>query len=338
LDLFGPLKPDQSFPRAHLLLIKIFSQAFDYHVLALRFFSLVWMLTAFFIWVRLIRADCRDELAAFLCLLAITASYKFSYYASELKPYSMDVLVVAVYALYFHQQRLFETLKPTPRDYLPVVLLPLLMFFSYASLFMFWIVGLNFLWQIKGNREVVKLLAVNAGVSLVCLALFYQFDIRHSITPPGVAYWDGHFISYASFEDFWDKFGDGIRRLVIYPFDGVKPQRYAASIFIPFFVFATFIYGVARLRKDGLRIYHLDSLSLLLFVELFVLGSLQLYPFTGERLTLFMSVPVIMMVVKGITGFVPWPKPRAMLIGYFVIFYLICLVRTIYIHAHYYAS
>jgi len=273
-----------------------------------------------------------------LTLFAICASYKFSYYAAELKPYSMDVLVVAVYAYYFHYQRIFESSAPTKTDCWVAAILPLLMFFSYASLFVFWVVGFNFLLQSRKNRDLRRILLLNSAVSIVCFMAFYWFDIRHSITQPGVEYWDGHFISYASFEGFWDKFGDGIRRMVIYPFDGIKPMRYAASVFIPFFVFASFIFGISRLRKDSLMIYHCDSLAFLLFAELFVLGSLQLYPFTGERLTLFFSPFVIYLVVKGITGLVKQPLLRKGLAGYYFVFYLICLVRTIYLHLQYYAS
>jgi len=338
LDLFGPLDPLQSFPRLYLLFIKVFSVPFDYHVLALRFFSLVCMLGAFFILIRIFRADCRDDLSVLMTLFAICVSYRFSYYAAELKPYSMDVLVIAIFALYFHYQRVFENMDPSKKDYVIAALLPLLLFFSYAAVFVFWIVGFNFLLQMRKNRNVWRILCLNAVVSLFCFALFYWIDIRHSITIPGVEYWDGYFICYSSFECFMDKFGDGIRRFVFYPFKGIKPMRYAASLFVPFFVFATFIYGFIRLKKDRLQIYHSDSLCLLLFLELFILASLQLFPFVGGRLTLFYLPLVIYMFVKGLTGIKKWPSLRKGVIIYFIVFYVTCLIRTIYLHLQYYIS
>ncbi|HLF18310.1 MAG TPA: hypothetical protein VI749_05365 [Candidatus Omnitrophota bacterium] len=335
-QLFGPLEPTQSFPRVYLIAIKAFAANFDNHVLALRFFSLLCMGGAFLILARLLRTDSRNDWLALLAVFAMTASYKFSYYAAELKPYSMDVLVVAIFTLYVHYQRVFEGMAPRRKDYVIVALLPLLIFFSYAGLFVFWLTGWNFLLQLGKNRKVLPLFLTNALVSLCCLVLFYWFDVRHSITLPGVEYWDGHFICYDSWVCFWDKFGDGVRRMVVYPFDGNKPQRYAASLFIPFCMFALLGYGFRRVWKDGLKFYHLESVGLFLFIELFVLGSLQLYPFTGERLTLFFSPFIIYMTVKGLGEMVKQEKLRTFLLSYFTFFYMICLLRTLYQYLKFY--
>ena len=336
LYLFGPLDPVQSFPRLYLVLIKLVATPFDLHVLALRLPSLLCMLGSVFLIMKIFRADFRDDIRLFLALLAICASYQFAYYGAELKPYSMDVLVVALHASYFHYQRVFEFDAPKPKDLILAALLPMTLFFSYASLFVFWIVSFNFLLQWRKNRKVWPAFLVNAVVSVVCFGLFYYFDIRHSVTKPGVEYWDGRFMCYETFGCFWDKLGEGIRRLVIYPFYGIKALRYAAAVFIPFYVFAVFVYGSKRLVKDRIQVYHSDSLSLLLFIELFVLGSFRLYPFTGDRLTLFLSPFVIYMTVKGLTGFIKWPKVRKAAIGYFLVFYLMCFIRTIYLLVQYY--
>lgn len=154
-------------------------------------------------------------------------------------------------------------------------------------------------------------------------------DVRHSITVPGVDYWKGKFICTDSFLCFWDRFGDGVKRLVIHWIAEIKPIRYAASIFIPFCMFALFRFGFSALKKDRLKIFTLDALSLVLFGELFILGILKLYPFTGERITLFLAPFMMYMILRGLDGLIRQPLIRRVLLSYFTLFYLLCLGRTL---------
>ena len=52
-ELFGPLKPAQSFPRVYLCIVKWIGSLFVNHVVALRFLSFVFMITAYMVWKKL---------------------------------------------------------------------------------------------------------------------------------------------------------------------------------------------------------------------------------------------------------------------------------------------
>ena len=56
-----PLRALQVFPRVYLFLIQQFSGLFNFHLLSLRFFSFVAMLTAFWLWLKLARRSKADS-------------------------------------------------------------------------------------------------------------------------------------------------------------------------------------------------------------------------------------------------------------------------------------
>jgi len=134
VELFTVLEQAQSFPRIYLMLIQLISEPFNFHPRALRFLSFIFMVTAFFIWKKLYKIHTVNDKAFVFLLLAFVGSYKMSYFASELKPYSMDVLVVALYALFLHYQKDFTDKSPTIKLYLYALLLPALLPFSYAGI------------------------------------------------------------------------------------------------------------------------------------------------------------------------------------------------------------
>ena len=104
-EIFGPLKNAQAFPRLYLVSIKFFAERFHYHVLALRFFPLVAMLFAFFIWAKIYKKGFLCKWSYLLSLFSFATSYSLSYYAAEFKHYSMDLLVVALFTLYLIYQK-----------------------------------------------------------------------------------------------------------------------------------------------------------------------------------------------------------------------------------------
>ena len=81
------LRAVQVFPRVYLFLIQQFSGLFDFHLLSLRFFSFVAMLTAFWFWLKLARPLLKADSAYWTYLFSWAASVPLVYYAAELKPY-----------------------------------------------------------------------------------------------------------------------------------------------------------------------------------------------------------------------------------------------------------
>ncbi|MCK5632286.1 hypothetical protein KAH94_00895 [bacterium] len=136
-ELFGVLDHTQSFPRVYLVIIKFFAEFFNLHALALRFLPLIMMLAAFFIWLKLYRHSLKDSHLVFLAVLSFACGYRLIYYAGELKPYSMDVLVVALFSLFFLRQKTYEFKSLKLSDYFIIAGLPFLIFFFVRRDFCF---------------------------------------------------------------------------------------------------------------------------------------------------------------------------------------------------------
>ncbi len=301
-ELFGPLRPVQSFPRVYLAVIKWLGSFFDQHVLALRLLPLICMTGALFVWRKLYAGSSKAEGQSQFPLLMFTwlCSYWMVYYAAELKPYSMDVLAVGLYTLFFAYQSRFDHRSATSGLWAGAILLPCLLFFSYAAIFVFWIAVYNFLRLAQVNRGMRLITVVSGAISLGCFAVFYFTDIRHSITTEGVNYWQSYFLCTDSVGCFFETLGEGIKRYSVYWWGAQKAFRRAGVIFIPLFLYGLYRYGWTHLRKDQFRIMTVDALSVILMLEFVVLGLAQKYPFTGERITLFFAPFVFYILIKAL--------------------------------------
>lgn len=290
-QLLGPLDHAQVFPRIYLIIIKFLSGFFNYHVLSLRMLPLISMIAAYFVWMRIYKKVLGESWQYILAILSLSCSYYFTYYASEFKPYSMDVLVVGVFCLFLMHQKKWERQAPSWGAYALMALMPLALFFSYAGFFVFWIAGYNLLFIIKVNKKAWPLLIIYSILSLVFLGLIYNFDLKHSWGSTAVmSYWDSYFLSSDSFYRFMESFWEGVRRLSTFWFGKEKIFIRSASFLIPVFVYAIVRHGFTPWgRKDRFRIFSIESLTAVLFSELFVFGILKKYPFTAGRITLFLA-------------------------------------------------
>jgi len=270
--------------------------------MALRFFPFVSMMAAYFVWMRIYKKIWGENWQYILAILSISCSFYFTYYAAELKPYSMDVLVVGLFALFLLEQKKWETKVPSCGDYILLGLMPLTLFFSYASLFVIWIVGYNFLFIIFKNKRVWPLLLLYSTVTLISLGLIHRIDLRHSLSDkPLMYYWDSYFICLDSFYCFMESFWEGVRRLSTYWFGKQKIFIRSASFLIPVFIYAVVKHGfLPWIQKDKFRVYSISSLFALLFSELFLFGALKKYPFTAGRITLFLAPFIFHGFIKGI--------------------------------------
>lgn len=302
-ELFGPLKPAQSFPRVYLVMVKWCGSLFANHVIALRFLSFVAMIAAFFVWRYLYTRHCEGEPEELtLLLFSWVASYWMVYYAAELKPYSMDVLAAGLFTVFFLKQREYTARAPSAGLYLAAFAAPFLLFFSYTAIFFFWIVCFNFLQLSLRNRKLIPVLILSSVVSLGCFVLFYWTDVRHSITNAGVDYWESYFLCTKSPGCFFETFGEGIKRYTIFWWSNMKEVRRGAVLLIPVFLYGLVRFGYAGLKGDRLRVFSLDGLAAVLFVEFIALGLLHKYPFTGQRITLFFAPVVFYLIVKTLSA------------------------------------
>lgn len=331
--IFGELQTIQAFPRVYLCMVKALSQNFGYHVWSLRFFSLIFMLGAFVVWLKLYRENIENSWLILLALLAWASAYRVTYYAAELKPYSMDVFSVALIVWFLHYQAQAVGKSPTRNIYWLVILLPMLIFFSYAAVFVFWMVCWNFLIMSVKDKKFWPVFALSTFVSIACLATLYMIDLRYSANLKGMhSYWQSYFVCTDSWYCFLKSFTSGTKRLVTFWWGTEKIHTIGAIVFIPFAMLALFIYGFKAWKKEGYKILSIDSVGFALLMELFVLGILKKYPFTGERVTLFFAPIAFYMIIKGIDRFV---RPKALKVaawGYYVIFCLLCLANSLFVY------
>jgi len=333
-EIFGPLKADQAFPRVHLALIKFISTPFDFHLLSLRFLSLIFMFSAFLVWIRLYKITLKNEWLVLLCVMSFVCAVRINYYAAELKPYSMDVFVVGLYCWFFHYQKQFVDKPPTRKLYALIMLMPLLIFFSYAGIFVVWMIGFNLLLMIKNNRSLIKPLLINAVVTLICLFVNYQICLKYSAHIGNLQlYWKGSFVDVDTFVHFTASIWEGTRRIVTFWYGNTDTFKRVASAWIPFFYYAVFVYGFRLWKRDQFRIFSVGSMGAVLYAELFVFGLFHKYPFTGERVTLFLAPFVFYLIVCGLDDLkkikkFKWPYYGFM--GFYIAFLLACLVNTFF--------
>ncbi|MCM8787972.1 MAG: hypothetical protein NC935_07995 [Candidatus Omnitrophica bacterium] len=289
--LLGPLENSQAFPRVYLILIKIFAQKLNYHILVLRFFPLISMLVAFFIWQRIYKTQFYLNFSYLLGVLSFLGSWRILYYSNELKPYSLDVLIVGCFVLYLINQKALYTKNQKLFIFL-TLLLPFTILFSYASFFMFWLVFVN-LFKNRKNRTLALLYIF---LCLLFFAFVFYLDLQYSFKDKGlINYWNDYFLCTTNLYCFLKSFGEGIRKLVVWWFSDLGIFRKIASFFIPFFAISLFGFGINSIKKFKID---LISIGFVIFLELFIFGIIKKYPFTGERITLFFAPFSFYFIIK----------------------------------------
>jgi len=296
-----PLLKGQAFPRVYLFLVQKISERFDYSLLSLRFLSFVAMILAFGVWGRIGWQYYEGKGKFLLFLLCWLASGPLIYYASELKPYSMDVLVSGIWILFLTRQAEIE--RHGKWHLAAVFFLPMTCLVSYPAFFFIPI----FLWdlfmrKIHGEacgRTVVALLC-SLGI-FVSVAYLWDIRLKNYHILSGVL--KDYFISSDSASDFFKTLGEGINNLFSRFF--IERPRIFRKITI-FFVslgliqmFASFFVGFF---KNKFRTNTIPIIAFLLFVELAVAGALKWYPFTLPRTSLFFAPLVFVATIDGISN------------------------------------
>ena len=144
--------------------------------------------------------------------------------------------------------------------------------------------------------------------------------------------WNDYFLCTDSLYCFMKSFTEGLRRLSVWWFGNSSFFRRAASFFIPFFVFSLFAYGIKSLRVHKFRLWDLDALGFIIFLELFVLGIMKKYPFTGQRITLFFAPFVFYLIVKGINSLNSKKALCMSLRVFYACFLLVCSLNSLLVY------
>jgi len=297
-----PLLNDQAFPRLYLWVIQQFSKPFNQSLLSLRAFSLLAMIGAFFVWFGVSRRVLRNSWDLILFIGCWCGSIPLVYYAAELKPYSMDVLISGVIVLFLLDQ---NKIQHNSKDYRTILLfLPLLGLWSYPANFLLLFPLYNLIVDcINKRRWLVELSFYLFGYAFV-LGLVYWFDLRVSVQHLLAVYWHDYFISFDSWKDFLNTFGKGMNSLIARQFaENPRWIKVPSRIFIGMGVGYMLLAFWNQYKKDRFVLRSIISISFAMFLLQLVLAVVQAYPFAVPRMSLFFA-PLLLLMTMMVMDFI----------------------------------
>lgn len=259
------------------------------------------------------------------------------YYAAELKPYAVDVLVSGGMMVFLMRQAAWARRAPTRIEKGMFFAAPFSILFSYGALFWVGLPFWNLLMMMRGRPYLRSTLAAGLLALAMAASIVYQIDLRWIFQQKAmVGYWKSYFLCTESVVCFADTFGEGLKRLVVYWGGDTRMFVRAAVIFVPLFVVSLFRDGIREWRQFQGRIHGPLAAALVIFAELFVLGWMHRYPFTGERITLFYAPMVFLAVARGIgTLKNRWPAAGRLIEGYAFLYITVCGFRTAWVMFQY---
>ena len=297
-----PLRALQVFPRVYLFLIQQFSGLFNFHLLSLRFFSFVAMLTAFWLWLKLARPLLKADSAYWTYLFSWAASVPLVYYAAELKPYSMDVLAGAIFMTFLYHEDGLRA-RDARKYRFVLAALPALGLFSYPAFLFTLIVLYNLVHDFLKDKTRGKDLGIYAVSLAAFILLSYAIDMRLRPVAIVTTGFGDYFISFSSVGEFFKTLGEGINNLFSRWF-GERPKTIKAigRVFVIFGFLNMFCAFFANIKKEGYRIRSPRTAVFALFLGLVALGMLKKYPFTVPRTSLFFCPFVFFLTVDAIAS------------------------------------
>lgn len=329
--IFGVLAYEQIYPRVHLVIVKFLAELFDFHTYAIRLTAFLSMMGALWVWARIYKKEVRVVDGIVMCLLAFVCSYRLVYYAAELKPYATDVLCVGLYVLYILRLQNIHSRAIQLWEYGVVCLLPFLNLFGYATIFIFWILPFNLILMALYDRRYWRLALTSCVATALSLGVMYVTDLQFMLNNSSTKSrnWESYFVCSESIGCFFSTFGEGAKRLVTYWFGNHKIFVQFSVIFIPFAWFAAFKYGIQSLWRERGKALTLDALGLVLLAELFFFGLFHKYPFTGERITLYLAPFMFYFIYRGIAA-IKDRRIKTFFMCYYIAFCVVCLFNTLF--------
>ena len=291
-----PLLSDQAFPRLYLWMIQQFSKPFNHNLLALRLFSLMAMIGAFFVWLNVARRVLSHSWDLVLFIGTWCASMPLVYYAAELKPYSMDVLSSGLIVLFLLDQ---DQIQKDPKIYRVILLfLPLLILWSYPAIFLLLLPLYNLIRDCIVKHRWLPELSYFLISYVFTLGLVYLFDFRVSVPHLLAVYWHDYFISFDSLKSFLNTFGKGMNNLIARRFaESPKWVKGPSRIFIGFGVWYMLVAFWGQFKKGRFVLRSVITMTFVLFLLQLVLAMLWVYPFAVPRMSLFFTPLLLLMTI-----------------------------------------
>ena len=305
-----PLLDYQEFPRFYLWCIQQFSLPLHGHLLALRLFPFLAMMTAFFVWLKVVRIQSQDIRALILFVGCWCASIPLVYHAGELKQYSMDVLCSGLFMLFLYRQ---PDLQKQPVLYRSLLFfMPLLGIFSYPVVFIYPLILYNLVRDAYAHRRLPPELFFYMAGGLGWVLFVYFFDYRVTLTGTLHTCWNDYFVSFNSMHVFLKSFGEGISNIIARWFAEIPRWfKYPARFFVGSGLLFMLINAWKVFKTEGYRFHSLMPAAFGIFFLHLLFGCLHKYPFGVPRTSLFIAPFLLWMTVLCLQ----WLKGKAKVIG-----------------------
>lgn len=294
-----PLLNDQAFPRLYLWMIQLFSKPFHQNFLVLRLFSMMAMLGAFFVWLKVARRVFGHSWDLILFIGSWCASMPLVYYAAELKPYSMDVLVSGLIVLFLSDR---NQIQLNPKGYrLTLLFLPLLGLWSYPAIFLLLLPLYNLIRDSFDEGHWLPELSFYLGGYILMLCLVYFFDCRVSVPHLVEVFWHDYFISMGSWKEFLNTFGKGMNNLISRRFaESPRWVKVPSRVFIGLGVGYMLMAFWDQFKKDRFVLRSIVPLCFAMFLIQLILATLRIYPFAVPRMSLFFTPLLLLMMIMAL--------------------------------------
>ena len=306
--LLGELDFTQQFPRAYLVLLKLFTATFNYSYTVLRLpaFS-IGLLAILLAWKVMNRIFAPGLFIRYLLVIILVSSYTFTEYFVEIKQYSMDILL-SVFAIW----QLLELLDIQPgarmgggRYFVLCAGLLIAPFFSYTYPIAFapvFVVVLNhsissMRQQLTGHGKLRYLLAqwFPLILSAIGIVLFYVADVSQVVTDTKMyAFW-GFLILKGDNQVL--AFLKGVYVLFAQTGAGIIFETLFGILGI-----CGFVYGLISCVRNYVKKEHNLENSLKIYTSLVIMVALVLFalkklPIGTQRLNSFTTPSIAIMVI-----------------------------------------
>jgi hypothetical protein len=317
----------QVFPRVYLWLIKQISDPFQHSLLSVRALPFLFMIAGFSVWIAVARRELKSAKHLFFFIATWSASTFLVYYSAELKQYSGDVFAASLLTLFLYRQKELEARWPKSKYCALLAALPLLGVFSFPVAFFLVFPFWNLCKRVREDRrQWVPLLCYAASAVVVALFLYF-FDFRLK-SSQYVSDWAQYFISYRTPKEFLDTFSTGMNALIGRWF-AEEPRwvRVPCRLLMILALYRMFAGWRAGWRRDEGRFSSASTIALVIFLELFILGSIRAYFFVIPQTVLFFFPILVLLMLnlfKDIEAKTPWAG--RLMLGIYGVFLLVMIL------------
>lgn len=282
LGLAQPLDSGQVAPILFLWLEKFNIQVFGANELALRLLPLLAFFISILLVVKVTSLLTNNKMITWYTTALFCLSPRLIYYASEVKQYSIDVMIILL--LYYVFLKSYKTKKT--KNLVLIIVGILSLFVSNIAVLTLFVLGC---YALIFERKNIKNVILPGLFWVAAFVTYYVlFIYKHPSTDLMTTYWEFAFMPNNPFSSaFWSWGWQTFKTIFVYLL-GFVTLYYIYIIMLVFYLFSI----VVMLKKGAYKLCFLVVFPIVLHL---ILSALKLYPF-APRLVLY-QVPLYLLTI-----------------------------------------